>query len=161
MTTPAGMLQYARTFLRAAEQLETDRRAIFPAHYPVSHYLLGHSIEIAYKAYLLGRGFSEGTLRSRNFGHDLIALKKAAQRVGVAGKVRLTRPQHAAIRYLAGLYGSKGLEYHKVGLKSVPALPVLFDAASLLVRDLRSFCHQRTIAMRAQNPQRAGPLSKL
>lgn len=147
LTTPVGLLSYARRFSNAANQLETRTDAL-PAHYPVSHYLLGHALELAYKAFLLGCSVSETRLASREFGHDLLKLKREATRRRIARHARLTPGQHRAVRALAIEYRSKGLEYHRVGAKSMPRLLPLFEATDTFLSRLAPFCTSRTVGRR-------------
>jgi hypothetical protein len=57
------------------EQLFSDR---------TGHYILTlHAIELALKAFLIGKGYTEESLRSKPFGHDLVELYKAAQSKGL------------------------------------------------------------------------------
>ncbi len=60
----------ANSYLSAADQLlENSSGQVFV---PIL-YLLGHSLELHFKAFLISQGIPEKKLKSREFGHNLIA----------------------------------------------------------------------------------------
>ena len=84
MTTPFSTHRLAGEFLAAALKIQpVATSATAKLGQPLSltaYYLLGHSIELSLKAFLLGRGVPIRTLRSKAYGHDLAALLHEARR---------------------------------------------------------------------------------
>ena len=118
-----GLITDAKDMLAAATILfESGERAATRPTY----YLLGHSIELALKSFLLANGDSLDRLKFR-IGHDL---SKAARRV-VAAKcdplssiVEENRDLIAALNYY---YEEKEFEYRVTGLKQYPRKELLFE----------------------------------
>ena len=76
-TTPFGMWRYGNDFRKAALAVLTEHNdRVFVPYY----FLLGQSIELSLKAFLMGRGVSLYVLSSRKYGHDLKALLDEARR---------------------------------------------------------------------------------
>jgi hypothetical protein len=73
-TTAMGLLTDAKEMLAAAKLLHDSE--VWKAQRP-TYYLLGHSIEVALKSFLLANGASQGTLKKK-LGHNLA---KTARRV--------------------------------------------------------------------------------
>jgi hypothetical protein len=72
--TPGMFLVYAEEFLAAAE-CANKKKLLIP-----KYYLLGHSIELSLKAFLMKRGNKLSDLRSHKFGHNLYALLRESRR---------------------------------------------------------------------------------
>lgn len=76
-TTPLGMIRYAHEFMEAALAVDEKmgKRPGFKNVAPIpALYLVGHSIELSLKAFLLSQGV---TLRQiKTLGHDLHACEK-------------------------------------------------------------------------------------
>ena len=130
-TTPLGMIRYAHEFMEAAlavdEKMGSKPGFEIIAPIPVL-YLLGHSIELSLKAYLLSQGL---TLRQvRNLNHDLHACKRKAKELGLLNHVQFIGPEEEALEILNGLYSTKQLEYIVTGTKQFPlfGLVELFSA---------------------------------
>src|SRR5690242_19308180 len=77
-TTAAGLWTDGRVMLAAAEVLmHEDNHPTKMQFFMVTHFLLGHGIEVTLKSVLLAHGYSLDELRKK-FRHDLT---KAARRV--------------------------------------------------------------------------------
>ena len=77
----------------------------------VRAYLLGHSLELYLKAYLLTRGFSERVLRTRRLRHDLSALLNEAESRGLGDHLRISLELRRDLRSLNDPYARAALEY--------------------------------------------------
>ena len=81
---PFGVTRLSGEFLDAgiatkAPPKDAVQELVQPAPL-VAFYLIGHSIELSLKAFLLGRGVSVTVLKSKRFGHDLSALLVESRR---------------------------------------------------------------------------------
>ena len=140
-TTPLGMIRYAHEFMEAAlavdEKIGNKAGFEIVAPLPVL-YLVGHSIELSLKSYLLSQGV---TLRElRHFGHNLHASFRKAKELGLLSHVHFTVPEEGAFEILDGLYSTKQLEYIVTGAKQFPMFGLvevfsakLFNAVSIVV----------------------------
>ena len=137
-TTPEGLAFYAESFLEAATMCRgpdedwgpmgpVSKRVVIPALY-----LLGHSIELSLKAFLLHRGLSLENLRLQ-VGHDLEEALRRAETHDLSLHVRLTSEQREALSHLNQLYRGKELEYIKTGPKVFPGLILINVVAECLV----------------------------
>jgi hypothetical protein len=110
------------------------QRLCFPAYY-----LVGHAIELALKAFLLGRGMSVSKLRSKTYGHSSALLLKARRRrLGLV--LKLKPSEVAAIRTLDECYSAKEFEYVVNGARRVPPYALAYPTASSLCTGLRAYC---------------------
>ena len=90
-TTPLGMIRYSHEFMEAAlvvdEKIGRSPGFEIVAPIPVL-YLVGHSIELSLKSYLLQQGITLRDLR-RNFGHSLHDCFRKAKELGLAPKAEI------------------------------------------------------------------------
>ena len=121
-TTAMGLLTDAKEMLAAAKLLHDSD--VWKVQGP-TYYLLGHSIEVALKSFLLANGTSHGTLKKK-LGHNL---SKTARRV-ISARSNLVSPivqEHlAAIDMLNPYYQAKEFEYRVTGAKTYPVKEALF-----------------------------------
>ena len=73
----------------------------------VAYYLVGHSIELSLKAFLLSRGVPITALRKRPYGHNLAALLREARRRKLGRVAKLSRHDVAVVNLLNACYGTK------------------------------------------------------
>lgn len=137
-TTPIGLARYAHDFFDSAraleDQLGKDTSFELVSHMP-SLYLIGHSIELALKAYLLQHGLTLRELRDKKkYGHDLHACQRKAKELGLAKIVSFDPAEAAAVDLLNDLYSTKQLEYIVTGTKIIP----IFLLVELFARKLIS-----------------------
>ncbi len=148
--SPLGMWRYSKEFLKSARTIlpppTTAREIAFLKYNGVAYYLLGHSIELSLKAFLLCRGTSIKTLRQRPFGHNLFELRKEASRRKLGREVTLSKPQKAVIDYFSESYESKRHEYFERGILSVPRYVELHSIATILVDGLYGISRDKTTA---------------
>lgn len=140
-TSPLGMIRYAHEFMEAALAVDekVGNQAGFEIVAPIpALYLVGHSIELSLKAYLLSQRV---TLRElRHFGHNLHASFRKAKELGLLSHVQFTAPEEDALKILDSLYSTKQLEYIVTGAKQFPIFGLvegffakLFNAVSTVV----------------------------
>ena len=109
VTSSWGTLDRSKEFVEAARTLYPPFQS-FPYNFPSVVYLLvGHSIELSLKAFLMGRGTTAEELRSK-YGHDLDRLLGEAERRGLDDvlEVKLSAADIRAICLLNVEYKSKG-----------------------------------------------------
>ncbi|MBT9506708.1 hypothetical protein [Rhodoferax sp.] len=140
-TTPLGMARYAHEFLEAA--LAVDKKIGNRLGYEIvapipALYLIGHSIELSLKAYLLS--CDVGLKQVRNLNHDLHAALRKAKELRLLEHVQFKGEEEGAVEILNGLYSTKQLEYIVTGAKHFPVFGLveafavrLFNSVSLIV----------------------------
>jgi hypothetical protein len=126
-TTPIGLARYAAEFLSAAraandgaEKKGTDQDV---APVPVM-FLLGQSIELALKAYLLNRGVTLRDLRVM-YSHGLRRSHRKARELGFAAFYSPSAEDLVALHLLDELYETKQLQYIVTGRRRIPPYSVL------------------------------------
>jgi len=82
-------------------------------------FLVGQSIELALKAFLLSRGIPRRKLRN-GYGHDLHRSLRKAGELGLSSLVMLTSDEFDTINVLNVLYSSKQLQDIVTGPKTFP-----------------------------------------
>ncbi|WP_189383380.1 HEPN domain-containing protein [Marinobacter nauticus] len=135
--TPEGFLKHAQEFCEAAELVCKDDSTVSLPGY----FLLGRSVELSLKAFLLKCGFTVKTLRSRPYGHDLRQLLQAAQENGLANYVDIGKLEGASIHLLSHDYVTKRLEYRQTGQEyALPFLAITIRITRELAYGLSEFC---------------------
>ncbi|MFV5313490.1 hypothetical protein VXN68_15035 [Acinetobacter schindleri] len=122
-TTPIGLARYAHEFYGAAKVVEAQSatenpKKIIPSI--PSLYLIGHSIELGLKSYLLNKGLQLRELRSKKYGHDLHACLRKAKELDLLSHAKLKPEEEVAMELLNQLYSTKQLEYIVTGAKTLP-----------------------------------------
>ena len=135
-TTPMGLSRYAREFFDAALAVD-DKLGHRPGHEIVAPipvmYLVGHSIELCLKSYLLFRGVPLVELKSRKYGHDLEKCFTKATELGLTDHVRLDDADLRSLQLLNELYSTKQLNYIMTGFKEFPVFgPIQTICTNLL-----------------------------
>lgn len=110
-TTPRGFHTHAKEFFAAAEAVSSAKK---PTVLPLA-FLWGRTIELVLKSYLLSVGVSIETLRSRKFGHNLVALYSESVSRGILSFVGNETFLSALVHTLNLDYGSKRFEYRETG----------------------------------------------
>jgi hypothetical protein len=134
-TTALGLWRHAKEFADAASLILN--RAGSAVSLP-TYYLLGHSIELSLKAFLVGRGLKVAKLRSKAFGHDLRACLEEARRLKLGREVKLTPMEVGVIQLLSFDYAAKRFEYRETGVYHLPLIDVLEQVTHKLVHGLKS-----------------------
>lgn len=133
--TPHGFLKHAQEFFVAADLvLGKTEDVSLPAYF-----LLGRSIELALKAFLLHKGMRISELRRKEFGHNLRALLAKAREQGLEGHIDIENIEIGVIDLLSYDYAEKRLEYRVTkGTYYLPLLPDVWGVARKLAYDLES-----------------------
>jgi hypothetical protein len=96
--------------------------------------LVGQSIELSLKAFLLARGVALEILKSGVYGHNLDALLSEAQRRKIHRLVQLQSFHVSAIRLISPVYKDHEFRYIKTGTRKIPRWEFIYHAASELTR---------------------------
>jgi hypothetical protein len=111
-TTASGLATHAREFQRAADALIAVHPQ--PAYLTIPvHYLYGHAIELALKAFLRHRGVDPEKTRNK-IGHDLGLLVERVLAEDPADPFGLVGNRQLMIDHLNKSYGLKAFEYRNV-----------------------------------------------
>ncbi|WP_213770566.1 hypothetical protein [Bradyrhizobium sp. dw_78] len=121
-TSAMGLLTDAKEMLAAAKPLHDSK--VRKVQRP-THYLLGHSIEVALKSFLLANGASPGTLKKK-LGHNLARTARPVIAAGSNSVSPIVEEYLAAIDLLNHHYQVKEIEYRVTGSKTFPAKETLF-----------------------------------
>lgn len=139
-TTPYGMWRYGNDFREAATAVSERRNVeVFMPYY----FLLGQSIELSLKAFLMGSGVPLDDLR-KEFRHDLEKLLTEAQSRQLEIELKLDKNQCAAIEILNWEYSDRRLQYIQTGAKSIPKPEFAQGAADKLSAGLQEYCRKAT-----------------
>ena len=136
------MWRYGNDFREAALAL-TDQHDV--SRFMPYYFLIGQSIELSLKAFLLGRGESLRALRSRKFGHDLDALQTEARRRQLGREVPLTNVNRAVIQVLGIEYLTRRFQYARTGTMYLPLVALAQEAADKLSSGLESYCRSKSL----------------
>lgn len=137
-TTPLGLLRYAIEYYAAADAADDaigDDHG-HGIHAPmVVNFLVGQAVELALKAYLLQAGVSVAELKSKKFGHDLLALFDEAMTRGIGNGQMIGERARAMLNLLNSPYKDRELQYFKAGTKEAfPVFGPLQEAAVVVLR---------------------------
>ncbi len=110
--TPRGFLKHSQEFFSAADLVLSKAEGIsLPAYF-----LLGRSIELSLKAFLLHCGKTIKELKQQSkFGHSLEALLELAIESGIEKHLRISPVENGIIRLLSYDYADKRFEYRVTG----------------------------------------------
>jgi hypothetical protein len=137
-TTPVGLARYAQEFFDAAiatdEALGMRPGYEYIAPIPVM-YLVGHSIELSLKAYLIFMGVPLDELKKK-YGHNLVKCYNEAQKYNLNDVIQLTESDYQVLEVLNVLYSSKQLNYCEIGLKQFPMLGPLQELSTKLLQKI-------------------------
>lgn len=135
--TPSGFLTHAREFLAAGVLVLNRAEGVsLPAYF-----LLGRSVELSLKAFLLARGVKASELKSRKYGHNLSSLLDAALERGIMRELKLETIEIGVIKLLSYDYMEKRFEYRDTGgTYHLPLIDVTEQVSRKLATDLESSC---------------------
>lgn len=109
--TPEGFLKHAQEFWEASDLVRKKAQGVsLPAYF-----LLGRSIELSLKAFLLRRGVLLDELKKKKLGHNLDALLDEARKKGLEDHIMLRSLDSGVIQLLSLDYLTKRLEYPESG----------------------------------------------
>ena len=109
----------------------------------VFSYLIGHALELTYKAILVEHGTTEDHLK--DIGHDLLKCRKKANRCMEEDVATLEHGNtEAIVRLLAPVYKKKAFEYHRTGLYTLPPNPgEVVEATNNTVERVKTYIKKR------------------
>lgn len=134
-TRPVGLVRYAKEFHDAAEGAgrTLGHRSGFEIIAPIPVlYLIGHSMELSLKAFLLHQGVSLRELRTQ-FGHGLHQCFDGAKERGLLTHASFDEHELGAFAALDKLYSTKQLEYIVTGAKTFPIYGYLRSMSAKLL----------------------------
>jgi len=126
------MFRYALEFFAAGLSVNDDLEVGEDYATAPANYLIGHSIELVLKAYLLQQGVSLEDVRYR-LAHSLTRCFKAAEERGIQQHFQLTTDDDELLHTLDALYSDKQFEYIETGAKRIPAWGELTGLAKRLL----------------------------
>lgn len=135
-TTPIGLLRYAQEFLDCAIAADetVGMRPGYELFAPVpAMYLVGHSIELSLKSFLVSRGVPLKDLPTHKYGHNLMKIIKKAKELGLGSLLTLNTSEIAALEVLNDLYCSKQLNYIVTGEKRFPSFGAIQTIGNKMV----------------------------
>jgi len=139
-TTPFGMWRYGDDFRKAAVavlSVHNDR------HFMPYYFLLGQSIELSLKAFLLARGMELEELRKK-YGHNLKKLLDESRRRKLGTEVKLDQVHCGAIHILGIEYLGRRFQYIRTGGMLLPEAWLAQEAADKLSQGLKKYCYKKT-----------------
>ena len=122
-TNAIGIARYAREFYATAIAADNDvgMKPGFEIVAPIPvMYLVGHSIELGLKSYLLYKGVPLDDLPKKKYGHDLIKCFMKAKELGLLDVVNFEQGEIEGLEVLNELYSTKQLNYIVTGSKQFP-----------------------------------------
>ena len=147
-TSPIGLATFATEFfecsLAADDKLGEKRGFELLAPIPVM-YLIGHSIELILKSYLLHSGVSLRDLR-KNYGHDLEKCLTDSLKMGLGEYVKFDKTEMSAFTVLNELYLNKQLNYSVTGAKKYPVFGQIEGVCRKLLSVIRPIVGHRPYA---------------
>lgn len=103
-----------------AVKAPTEKNPLLDSAPFTAYYLLGHSLELLLKSFLIGRGTEVSELRSRKYGHDLEKLLTESKRRKIGRELKFESLDEPLILFLNLSYKPKLLEYYAQGLYEFP-----------------------------------------
>ena len=134
-TKPTGMARYAKEFREAADAADKvlGHKPGFEIMAPIPVlYLIGHSMELSLKAYLLHQGVTLNELR-KTYGHNLRKCMKKSKELGILSILKIDEHEESAFAVLDELYSTKQLEYIVTGAKTFPIYGYLHTLSTKLL----------------------------
>lgn len=105
--TPDGFIKHAQEFWDAADLVLNKTEGVsIPAYF-----LLGRSIELSLKAFLLREGIPISKLKANKYGHNLKKLLAEAKSKGLEKHINIAPIESGVIDVLSYDYAAKKLEY--------------------------------------------------
>lgn len=132
-----GFWSHSKRFLSAATTVKAPSENRNEELDLVAYYLIGHSIELALKAFLLSKkDYNIDKLKSQ-FGHNLEKLLTVAREGKLDREVKLSQEEVKAIKLLNIAYNNKNFEYMKYEEYHLPQYWYIHNVAKKLVNSLR------------------------
>lgn len=135
-TTPYGLWRYGSDFYKAANSVLIQHNS---EHFMPYYFLIGQSIELSLKAFLLADGMQLSTLR-KSYGHDLRKLITTSVERNIIDHVPLEDSHVAVMDLMTDEYLERRYQYIKTGMMQLPHIPLVHTAAELLSINLEGYC---------------------
>jgi len=139
-TTPFGMWRYGDDFRNAAIAVLTVRNE---RHFMPYYFLLGQSVELLLKAFLLARGVALEELRKK-YGHNLKKLLDESRRRKLGTEAKLDSSHCGAIHILGIEYLGRRFQYIRTGGMLLPEARIAQEATDKLSKGLKKYCYMKT-----------------
>lgn len=123
-------IEFFKTALAADNRLENKNQYGLIASFPVM-YLIGHSIELCLKSFLLEKGVSRKKLE-RKYGHNLTKIYNKATALGFIELLSGIEKKH--LEMLNDIYQSKILNYPETGGYAIPLFSALEEINEKLIK---------------------------
>ena len=130
-----AFVQDAGHFLRAAEIVDGQTRSLLglaPDMLAPVYFLLGHSMELLLKAFLLAHGMTEADLSKRRLGHNLSALQAEANQHEFQASAAFS----TMVGCLAAHHGAFAFRYRKTGRMLLPDVPHVCAAIRPMIAEV-------------------------
>jgi len=146
--SPHLLLSNAIKFIQAANcvyRTPVTKREGLTCSAPLpAYYLIGHSIELSLKAFLMGRGLKIEDLKIKKYGHDLTNLIMASRKRKLGYEIKIKPRQINLLKNFGEIYKNKLLEYSESGLYIFSLYTEIFEIGYNLVMGLREYCYVKT-----------------
>ncbi len=131
-----GLWSDSFEMLEAAKVIKSHQPRLISPKY----YLLGHSLEVGLKGYLLAKGYSEKQLRK--IGHDLDKVLENCNEQKIGNHFVFTEQQRGMVALLNEYYRAKELEYRVTGYKTFPDDCELIEMIEGLLNAIKPLCRE-------------------
>ena len=139
-TTAFGLLRYADEYRRGAVLIHSNKDE--NQHSTVASMLIGHSIELALKAFIRSRGASLDELH--DLQHNLKRSLAYATKQRLDRLVKLPEDMKHDICVFGEHHATGSFRYIRTGSFNLPSWSSMASAASLLTHGLRAHCLRKT-----------------
>ena len=136
-TTPFGLWQYAKDYLEGFKII-WEKQPELTGPYQVKFYLLCHSLELGFKAYLRSQGCTLKTLMKLR--HDINKIVAECFKKGLEKYFVFQNDELNCLRLANSYYLRKEFEYIKIGSKTLPNLEIPYEIAKRLLENIRDLC---------------------
>jgi len=137
--TPRGLHTHGKEFFYAAEAVFSSPKL----YHLLLAFLWGRSIELLLKSYLLSKGETVEQLRSKKFGHNLVALYNAASAQGIDSLIGKDANVRGLMQVLNIEYCTKQLEYRESGARyHLPDATIARQVIQRLIRGVHRHLEQ-------------------
>lgn len=147
VTSPFGLLRFAEEYRAAALVVRQAKAGEIPPS--PAYMLIGQSIELSLKAFLLARGVPLEKLAAKPFGHDLEALLREARRRRIDRLVPLHQFHDEAIQLVSPVYRRHEFRYIVTGVRTLPKWEFLVHTAAELTRCQHDWLLRRRVGKEA------------
>lgn len=138
-TTPFGLFRYAKAYLEGFEII-WEKKPEFTDLHQVKFYLLCHSLELGFKAYLRSQGYALERLKKPELGHNIDNIVDECFKKGLDKYFTFQNNELAYLKSASRYYSNKEFEYIVIGAKSLPLPDILYKIATRLLKSIKDIC---------------------